>query len=119
MQHDIYSLGVVLLEIGIWRPFIAYDSTDSAVLNRRFEMANTIGLPIGAKNKQILEALAERELPFYMGRKYRDIVLLCLRCSDAGSSAGQSFGLSTDADGIEIGVSYIENVLEKIHEISM
>jgi hypothetical protein len=107
MEHDIYSLGVVLLEIGIWRSFASYS------------VFGPVGLASGAKNKRDLETLAERELPSCMGRKYRDIVLLCLRCLDVESSAGPSFRVATDADGVEIGVSYIENVVERIHEISM
>lgn len=36
MQHDIYSLGVVLLEIGLWTSFILYgegEGTSSPVQN--------------------------------------------------------------------------------------
>ena len=33
MQHDVYSLGVCLLEIGLWRSFVAY-SSDSAPVPR-------------------------------------------------------------------------------------
>jgi len=69
----------------------------------------------------ILESLAERELPNYMGRKYTDIVLSCLRISGARINAGQRFEASNwaDIEGVEIGLSYIENVLERMHEISM
>jgi serine/threonine protein kinase len=28
MQHDIYSLGVCLLEIGLWEPLVTYDDTN-------------------------------------------------------------------------------------------
>jgi hypothetical protein len=56
--------------------------------------------------------------------RYTDVVLLCLRCLDSGSGAnhdGQGFGVGaadyTDEDGVMIGVSYIENVLEKMQGI--
>lgn len=52
------------------------------------------------------------------------MVLLCLRCLDAGNGSnqdGQGFDVGaadwTDEDGVTIGVSYIENVLEKIQGI--
>lgn len=30
MQHDIYSLGVCLLKIGLWKSFITYEGEDSS-----------------------------------------------------------------------------------------
>ncbi len=32
MQHDIYSLGVVLLEIGLWTSFVEYDKAQKPSL---------------------------------------------------------------------------------------
>jgi hypothetical protein len=130
MQHDIYSLGVVLLEIGLWTSFVVSDLekvSPSPVLSSILGPAdlarswNTLG---GASNnKQKLEALA-RELPARVGRRYTDIVLLCLQCLDPGSGTDQDGkGFRADAadwageDGV--GVRYIENVLEKIQEITM
>lgn len=72
-----------------------------------------------------------------MGRKYADIVLLCLRCLDSpppfgqtvegeegeddrGShSTGGQFDDVFDEDGIVVGVRYIEKILLKMQEISV
>jgi hypothetical protein len=77
-----------------------------------------------SRKKLELEDLAIRELPSRLGKRYTDVVLLCLRCLDSGSGAnhdGQGFGVGaadyTDEDGVMIGVSYIENVLEKMQGI--
>jgi len=131
MQHDIYSLGVVLLEIGLWTSFVIYDpekESSSLVPNNILGPANLARSrqPLGGafEIKQKLEALAESELPVRIGRRYTSIVLLCLRCLDPGSDRDRKgFGVGgadwTDEDGVVIGVRYIENVLEKIQEINI
>ena len=133
MQHDIYSLGVVLLEIGLWTSFVQYGSEDKSSLAVPNNVLGPADLtrprnPLGSAthNKLKLEYLAAGELPSRFGRRYTDVVLLCLRCLDTGNGATQTdkgFGVgpvdSTDEDGVTIGVRYIENVLEKIHEITM
>ncbi len=77
-------------------------------------------------------------LPARMGRKYADIVLLCLRCLDSppplgltvegeggdddkGSDCGTGgeFEDVFDEDGIVVGVKYIEKILLKMQEISV
>jgi len=149
MQHDIYSLGVVLLELGLWKSFLYYPLrygalsfvdplTRTPLPNSAFEILtpddDRNSHQRALANKHTLETLAERELPLRMGRQYRDIVLLCLRCLDAGNDSdaeGQGFGINAgmdgaeregrwmDDDGVVIGVRFIENVLEKIQEISI
>jgi hypothetical protein len=127
MQHDIYSLGVVLLEIGLWTSFVLYgpeEESSSPVSNNILEPADLAqprnSLGSASQNKLKLEDLAAKELPARLGRRYTDIVLLCLRCLDPGSGADQDGkGFGVDEDGVMIGVRYIENVLEKIQEITM
>ena len=76
--------------------------------------------------KQRFENLATNELPARLGRRYSDIVLLCLRCLDDGTGvdkSGKGFGVNaadwTDEDGLTIGVRYIENVLMIMQEIAI
>lgn len=128
MQHDIYSLGVVLLEIGLWTSFALEDSecdsnlpTPSKILDSvKFESLHPVSTAV--EKKQRLEYLAAHELPPRLGRRYADIVLLCLRCLDAGDGTGENEKLSgawTDQDGVVIGVRFIENVLTKMQEIRL
>lgn len=128
MQHDIYSIGVVLLEIGLWTSLVCY--------SRTLDQNEEVVVPIGSKlitlltasderdprlrafqNKEMLEKLAEHELPHRLGRKYADMVLLCLRCLDDPDAVGVPGGV--DEDGVAIGVSFVETVLELVHEISL
>jgi hypothetical protein len=76
--------------------------------------------------KKTLEDRADRELPARPWRRYTEIVLLCLRCLDAGNGNGDSkkgFGVGVvdwkDEDGVFIGVRYTENMLQKMLEISI
>ena len=125
MQHDIYSLGVILLEIGLWTSLVLSDPSQLPIPSSILSAEQT--LPTAAKTKQRLEYLAETKLPQRLGRRYTDIVLLCLRCLDPGNEMDDEdetgfdvdTGDFTDEDGIVIGVRFIENVLKKMQEITM
>ena len=126
MQHDIYSLGVVLLEIGLWTSFALEDPECDSNLPTPSNILEPVKLDLlyplsaAAEKKQRLEYLAAHELPSRLGRRYADIVLLCLQCLDAGDGTVENekmLGAWTDQDGVVIGVRFIENVLTKMQEI--
>jgi hypothetical protein len=162
MQHDIYSLGVLLLELGLWQSFITYPNPPSSSPTSSSSSSDTKQAELDdpttlipppfitqhASEKDIrkrataikahLISLATEMLPARMGRKYADIVLLCLRCLDSrppfglpvegeggeddkGSycSTGREFEDVFDEDGIVVGVRYIEKILLKMQEISV
>jgi hypothetical protein len=114
MQHDIYSLGVCLLEIGLWQSFVLYHnecsdpspSTTLAILNdtEKDEIKKAFLV------KDALVELAKQRLPSRMGDKYTEIAVTCLTCLDESNT---DFGDNTefeDADGVLIGVRFIEKV---------
>ena len=121
MEHDIYSIGVCLLEIGLWSSFVDYSST--------YQIGNesiwTPGrdLPItehilssdrrGAseKIKNHLLGLARQRLPASMGAIYTNIVISCLTCLDQGNEGFGDIKEFEDEDGIVVGVRYIEKVI--------
>lgn len=109
MQHDIYSLGVSLLEVGMWESFVWYRD-DGACVPSPILGALPENLakwePDLAKN--LLVSLARAVLPKRMGTKYARIVETCLTCLDEGN---EDFGDERDfqdADGVLVGVRYIE-----------
>ena len=91
MNHDIYGLGVVLLELGMWKPLLA---TGLAAL--RQSSAEDVRL--------FLRELAATKLPVSMGTKYCETVLYCL-----------------DIDGeTQVGsTAVVEEVLGKLEELSI
>lgn len=72
-EHDIYALGVVLLEIGLW-------VTLSRLMEGKIREAENSGrLPRPRKVAEDLVALAQQGLPKEMGTGYTRAVLACLR----------------------------------------
>lgn len=65
-MHDIYALGVVLLEIGLWEPAIKLEKNMFAHASNGY-----------AVRAQLIKH-AQRRLEPRVGRKYKDIVVRCL-----------------------------------------
>lgn len=73
-KFEIYSLGLLLLEIGIWN---AIDRIVKSTL-----------LPEDFKKKVVDRCT--KDLPFFVGTQYRDIVLRCLTCADSLAEESES-----------------------------
>ncbi|KAJ5496847.1 hypothetical protein N7463_008834 [Penicillium fimorum] len=120
MRHDIYSIGVCLLEIGLWSSFVYY-LDEQTVPSAELPITNLST----AKNKRktavgiksVLIDLAESHLPRMMGRIYTDTVINCLTCLDSDSLLFQDESEFEDEDGILVGVRYIEKILFEIEKI--
>lgn len=114
MQHDIYSLGVCLLEIGLWESFVQYDDTGKKVTGAT-DIQNGPGAegPLLPLHTHLhLLALAENKLPRRMGLKYAEVVKICLTCLDEGNEDFSNDNEFLDEDGIVVGVRYVEKVSE-------
>lgn len=112
MQHDIYSLGVCLLEIGLWDSFLSY-ANDASVPVPTAALGVTPESPEfkrPALMKEYLVALAKRELAKRMGERYEKIVVNCLTCLDEDNPDFGNQSEFEDPDGVLIGVKYIEKV---------
>ena len=112
MQHDIYSLGVCLLEIGLWVSFVTYDEKGGNPTPSSVSGISQEGMSIRtpAALKQLLVMLARQKLPSRMGRRYCQVVETCLTCLDPDNT---NFGHASellDEDGILVGVRYIDKV---------
>jgi hypothetical protein len=117
MRHDIYSVGVCMLEIGMGSSFVNY-SGEQQTPGHEIPIASLLN----AKNKRkaaadikpLLVSLAKMQLPMRMGRIYTDTVLACLTCLDPNSPLFQDEREFEDEDGILVGMRYIEKVREMI-----
>ncbi|KAI0805555.1 hypothetical protein GGR55DRAFT_264601 [Xylaria sp. FL0064] len=120
MQHDIYSLGVCLLEIGLWKSFVEYDGLGTS---RR--LGSALQLPpnsepstyLLATMKDNFVALARGSLPKLMGTEFAEIVETCLTCLDPNNIDFGDPGEFMDLEGVSIGVRYIEKVLLRLNEL--
>jgi hypothetical protein len=121
MQHDIYSLGVCLLEIGLWKSFVTYGphwkalpSAALALSKAQSELEN----PFALKNH--LVALGKSgALRGEMGNKYSELVEICLTCLDEGNLIFDAEEESLGNDAIKVGVRYMEKVLGMMQSISI
>lgn len=114
MQHGIYSLGVCLLEFGLWEPLVTYENKGIALPRNGAHPPATraVFLEEGGDSyffKDQFLALARGELQRRMGTRCSQVVVTCLTCLDPDN---EDFGDETEFqdEGIEVGVRYIEKV---------
>lgn len=126
MQHDIYSLGTCLLEIGLWQSFVHYPglnpgaapvspvSSEIQISDVDFEAAH---LSVQLRIKERLVDMAKRRLPSRMGDVYTEVVLACLECLDPGNPLESKD--KVDNDGTLVGVRFVNQILAKVDSISI
>ncbi|KAF2965352.1 hypothetical protein GQX73_g8233 [Xylaria multiplex] len=111
MHHDIFSLGVLLLEMAFWASF---QDKGSLLGKRVWKDASTMRSPGELKN--IYLSLASGAVPRLMGQKYADAVSACLT---GLQSEGRSAKDLEDSDGIVVGTKYVTAIIKKLEEISI
>lgn len=141
MKHDIYSLGVCLLEIGLWESFVEYSTEegDSGRPRTKFgrtyyhfkqwlrerETAAGKVSPIttfyetALSLKDYLVEQANTRLAPRMGDRYAQVVLSCLTCLDEGNEDFGGSGCETDDVGEEtVAICFAEKILGDLDQLS-
>ncbi|MCJ1454465.1 hypothetical protein MMC28_004818 [Mycoblastus sanguinarius] len=126
MGHDIYSLGVCLLEIGLWEPLIV-ENDGHHMLHWRFckaavdtdavdakDVQNVVALTRPRVVQQVFIALAKKELQSRMGIAYTDLVISCLTCLEGGFGDAKEF----EENQIAVGVKFKDLVLQPLSALS-
>ena len=98
--RDFYSLGVVLFEIALWRPFHIKIPKDKKRPLKDLPMDDIYHL--------LLDSIPS--LGGVMGATYRDVVRLCLK---------GDFGIVDDADGIALGRAFFQRVVRELDRCRM
>lgn len=113
MQHDIYSLGVCLLEIGLRISFVTYTNSNpepgemiASAMKSDVKDARKKAFEL----KRALVRMAKEELPQKMGRKFAYIVVTCLTCLDKTENLFGDEKEFLDENGVLVGVRFIEKV---------
>lgn len=127
MGHDIYSLGVCMLEIGLWEPLVVLGESDCMLHLRYRQLAVEIGA-VEAQDianlkalthplvvQDVFVALAKKELPQRMGIAYAELVASCLTCLEGGP-----FGDAKEFEDnkIAMGVRFRDLVLEPLSSLA-
>ncbi|KAK0816764.1 hypothetical protein LTR75_003447 [Friedmanniomyces endolithicus] len=113
MVHDVYSLGVVLLEIALWASMTEVSSFGKALWASLEKGKERILEPEKMREKYI--ELAKYYVPRCIGDKYRDVVVSCLE----GLKDEEESRLLDDRDGIVVGSAYISQIMSKLEDISI
>lgn len=130
MQHDIYSLGVCLLEIGLWESFVEY--TNEAEFygppqakfgqfyynfrnwsSRKDERVSFSALAFRLKDYLVKQA--HTRLSQRMGDRYAQIVVSCLTCLDDDN---EDFGSGVESDDF-MAAQFIERILKTLYNICL
>ena len=113
MQHDLFSLGVVLIEIAFWESF---QDTRAAKLRGviwQDDGMTRMRAPDDLKRRYL--GLARGAVARVMGSRYADVVVACL----TGLDVHPDDPSLQDQDGIIMGTAYITRVVRGLEEISM
>ncbi|XEV01193.1 hypothetical protein FSHL1_006480 [Fusarium sambucinum] len=118
MQHDIYSLGVCLLEIGLWQSLVHYEGDETTQMSNMLEatqISPTSSNPDAIKQKLI--SLSRHQLRATMGDIYSKVVETCLTCLDEGNVEFGDPRDFEDQDGVEVGSRYVKKIMDAMSVI--
>lgn len=109
MLHDIYSLGVVLLEIACWSSFIDRGRIGKYLLSKD-DKSQLLG-PDSLKKQYI--RLAEKHIPPHLGSNYSELVKSCLEglLNEDGTLRAET--------AAAVGSSYMEQVMGQLEQINL
>ena len=142
MPHDIYSLGVCLLEIGLWESFVEYSTEEEDAgrpcskfgktyyhFEKWLEARKTaagedfIGTSFNALALSLKDYLVEQartRLAPRMGDRYAQVVVACLTCLDEeNEDFGGPVSGAEDVDEDRVAICFVEKILSDLDQLSM
>ncbi|OCK74832.1 hypothetical protein K432DRAFT_188431 [Lepidopterella palustris CBS 459.81] len=131
MAHDIYSLGVCMLELLLWKPLVIREAGKSLTISKELiseaaalkmidqNLLSSSDPVVVAKSikprefQALLVALAYKRLPAAAGDRLTQLVIACLKVVENG------FGASpvVQADSVETGLNYMAAVKDVLAQI--
>jgi hypothetical protein len=126
--HDIYSLGVCMLELGLWKSLVSYDATGVAsesplLLEHERCWKEQHSAEVRTKTRAEIEqqaflSLADQPLAYEMGEKYSQLVIMCLSCLEKGFGNKNQFLDNASKDWTTEGIQFIKRVVLELHKSS-
>ncbi|EJC99795.1 uncharacterized protein FOMMEDRAFT_160236 [Fomitiporia mediterranea MF3/22] len=138
MRDDIYSLGVCLLEVGIWKSLFKWDTGagesggfvgDEGVLALQGDRFNKRIQELGLSTDQdkswarrdALVMFARSELAVSMGETFRNVVVDCLLFGSGGTTYEERLGKTYGTKDVVVknqSVMFVEDVLERLRALT-
>jgi serine/threonine protein kinase len=127
MLDDIYSFGVVLLELCLWRSFARRRKSSKPPHDEKWvrgldmqdlsdpQQSKVLG-PEELRQK-FLE-LAKKHVPVVMGSIMSELIMTCLSCAENGGAFGKRAELE-DKDGIVMGIAYTRQVILRLESVAL
>jgi serine/threonine protein kinase len=137
IKHDIYSLGVCMLEMLLWQPFIVKSNPEAEdspkAISEHFQRrAISLGADQGiperyfgdsrtmtkkpAVVRRVMVDWCRTELPACAGNKLKQVVMDCLCCLDANGGTGPE---ASEINDLESGLDYIGDVVVALNSVSV
>lgn len=123
--HDIYSFGVCLLEIGLWKSFLQRDAANNsytlspvlATVRADWIARNAVAsatMNSAQIDQQVFIQLAGTRLAYEMGEAYSKMVIKCLSCLENGFGNVLMFVGSDSHDWDKQGVLFIQEIRREL-----
>lgn len=122
MLDDIYSLGVLFIELALWRSFVSLPDKDQSSTPAKLQPAKGLTKKdshefLGPEDLyKRLVGFATKEVARSMGSIMSELIVSCLTCIEDPKAFGDRQVLE-DQDGIVVGIAYIKRVLLALEEI--
>jgi hypothetical protein len=126
--HDIYSLGICLLEIGLWESFVVDSEgvpelspalSDTKAKWKRENGIASQSMTDSQIEQKVFIALAGDRLAYEMGEAYSKLAIKCLTCIENGFGNVLKFVDSASRDWDEQGDLFIQEIRRELAEASM
>ncbi|OQE34327.1 hypothetical protein PENCOP_c022G01044 [Penicillium coprophilum] len=113
-SYDIYSFGVILMEIAFWEPILVFAAPDDRKKMGSSEQYGTINY---SQLSPALIKATENEIGSEMGARYRSVVLTCLKGLDSTKKLDHEMDLE-DMNGLEPGIEkeFFWRIVEELRQ---
>jgi serine/threonine protein kinase len=119
MRHDIYSLGVLLIEVGFWQSLVEELGDESHAPHFLSGLHSLMVARNASRVRSWLLRLAQVSLPRAMGREYSQVVLSCLTGVESWLPNTIQAGPGSQIDTPNIASAYLEAVIERLERIRL
>ncbi|KAJ9602350.1 hypothetical protein H2200_013205 [Cladophialophora chaetospira] len=112
IQLDIYSLGLVLVEIGLWVPLASFLQAANAAGQKRFSSTERFHRPEALILKTMVLDRLKKEFAFRLGTTYYEAVNWCLTFADISLT-------NADEDPVHPALEFYNNVVAPLQGLKL